>query len=92
MECSRNRSTEAIKHYGVLQDGKTYSQALTDLADDLGIIVDDYGPSYGAASADDFSRAVQLRNSRLPPTGCKTYRKTENVKIIHENIPENVKS
>ena len=31
-------------------------------------------------------------NSRLPPTGCKTYRKTENVKITHENIPENVKS
>ena len=28
----------------------------------------------------------------LPPTGCKTYRKTENVKITHENIPENVKS
>ena len=23
---------------------------------------------------------------------CKTYRKTENVKITHENIPENVKS
>lgn len=36
------------------RDGKTYSQALTDLADDLGIIVDDYGQSYGAASADDF--------------------------------------
>ena len=31
-------------------------------------------------------------NSRLPPTGCKTYRETENVKITHENIPENVKS
>lgn len=36
------------------RDGKTYSQALTSLADDLGIIVDDYGPSYEAASADDF--------------------------------------
>ena len=35
---------------------------------------------------------AQVCNSRLPPTGCKTYRKTENVKIIHENIPENVKS
>ena len=35
---------------------------------------------------------AQLYNSRLPPTGCKTYRKTENMKIIHENIPENVKS
>ena len=38
------------------------------------------------------SCAQVLRNSRLPPTGCKTYRKTENVKINHENIPENVKS
>ena len=34
---------------------------------------------------------AQLRNLRLPPTGM-TYRKTENVKITHENIPENVKS
>ena len=36
-------------------------------------------------------------SDRLPasvgsPALSKTYRKTENVKIIHENIPENVKS
>ena len=37
------------------------------------------------------SCAQVLRNLRLPPTGL-TYRKTENVKITHENIPENVKS
>ena len=37
------------------------------------------------------SCAQALRNLRLPPTGL-TYRKTENVKITHENIPENVKS
>ena len=37
------------------------------------------------------SCAQVLRTSRLPPTGM-TYRKTENVKITHENIPENVKS
>ena len=37
------------------------------------------------------SCAQALRYSRLPPTG-KTYQKTENVKITHENIPENVKS
>lgn len=35
---------------------------------------------------------VSCAQVRLPPTGCKTYRKTENVKITHENIPENVKS
>ena len=36
-------------------------------------------------------RVSCARNLRLPPTGL-TYRKTENVKITHENIPENVKS
>ena len=59
------------------RDGKTYSQALTDLADDLGIIVDDYGPSYGAASADDFlelpeeqaSGNVNAHPEKKPATG-----------------------
>lgn len=43
------------------------------------------------------SCAQVLHNSRLRPATSrarysKTYRKTENVKINHENIPENVKS